>query len=106
MNDTNEKIKESAKKLAELAKQPCVVDEVDIETYDNEEYQGFKILWADTRGFFGEYNIFRNLKKEQETGSNPIWYGESETMDIKDPKKKKFLRACLEKFIEQVEIIE
>lgn len=71
---------------------PITIDNTDV--FSNQEYEGISIKWHSTIGF-GQYTIYR----ERDTSK---WYANSEYMDSND--NKKFLKALLEKFADDITI--
>lgn len=52
------------------------VEITDIDTFDNEEFNGFMIRWSGNIGF-GEYTIYKDKKSGK-------WHADSECMDSTD----------------------
>lgn len=67
----------------------------DIESFVNEKYTGFKILWNGNIGF-GEYTIYKKVGEK-------AWYADDEYME--NPKEDRtFLKMLLDDFIKQVKV--
>ena len=77
-----------------MNKEEVKIEDIDIEPFDNDTWQGFKILWSGNIGF-GEYTIYRDKTEKQ-------WYGDSECMDSNDDKW--FLSLLLNKLKEMITI--
>lgn len=66
----------------------------DIETYDNDEYAGFKIYWSANIGF-GVYEIYKNK-------SDGKWYADTEHMD--SDSDKSFGQMLFNAFLNKITI--
>lgn len=62
----------------------------------NKKYKGFTLYWNSDIGF-GEYTIYKNR-------SGNKWYADSEHMDSNEDKA--FIKELMNKFIEELEIVD
>lgn len=72
------------------------LDSIDITPFSNEEYEGVEIKWDSNQGF-GTYTLYR-------VKGSSNWIADSEHMDSNE--NKNFLRKLLQKFADEVEVIE